>query len=504
MTWRRFATAILLALATSAPADGQLSAAKVALSGETAPNSGGLTFTDFGWPSLDAGGRIAFFASLNGSTGIYSTASGMLDKVARIGDMAPNSGGFAFTGFVEPVIGGGVSFYASFGGSSGGGRGIFSTASGALDRVALSGETAPGSGGQFFTDFGPAVAIDRGSHVAFAAGLSGGAEGIYNTASGALGKVAITGETAPNSGGLAFTGFMEPAIGGGRVAFAARLTGDVWGVYSTASGALDKVAKVGDTAPNSGGLTITGLLDPGIDGGGRVVFFATLSGNNTGVFSTASGTLHKVALSGETAPASGGLTFTGVSGGSIAGGKVAIAGVLSDGSRGIYSTTSGTLGVVARSGTTAPGTGGATFAPDFGGPAINASGHLAFLGALTLGGPVTVANDTGLWAQGPDGSLFLVVREGDLFDSDGLGTMRTVSGIRFLAGGGFGGADTQAIGWNDFHQITFELNFTDGNHGVYVAPVPEPSAILAVGLATLGAATVWRWRRLTDAVRASR
>ena len=87
---------------------------------------------------------------------------------------------------------------------------------------------------------------------------------------------------------------------------------------------------------------------------------------------------------------------------------------------GIWTGAPNNLHLVAKTGDPAPGVDG-TFSrlsfPNFSYPVINAQGSVAFSAAIT-GPDVDETNDTGIWAQDPDGTLHLIVREGQLGPSE--------------------------------------------------------------------------------------
>lgn len=120
---------------------------------------------------------------------------------------------------------------------------------------------------------------------------------------------------------------------------------------------------------------------------------------------------------------------------------------------GIWSEGSGSMALVARNGSQAPGApAGANF-NSFGTPVINAGGQVAFTATLqTTGGGVTASNDAGLWAEDPSGVLTLVVREGDLF-TVAPGDIRTITAINFATGSG--GEDGRGITFNDDYRWCF-------------------------------------------------
>ena len=166
---------------------------------------------------------------------------------------------------------------------------------------------------------------------------------------------------------------------------------------------------------DSGSLAVAGVFNSSV----------TENGVATGIWSNQSGTLTTIALQGTQPPGYLGWKFNPMPAptGQPSGvwfndeGDVAFLGEIVAGSNysiGIWSTTGGSLHVVATDGTPAPGTGsGVNFynngSPTM--PALNPSGQVAFFGDLTGTGIVHATNDTGLWAQ-HNGTLALVARAG--------------------------------------------------------------------------------------------
>ena len=81
-----------------------------------------------------------------------------------------------------------------------------------FETIALSGQTAPGTG-QTFTAFGSPALNDAGQTAFFASTTSAGGndQGIFSEGSGTLGLVAFEGGTAPGTG-QTFTGFAAPLL----------------------------------------------------------------------------------------------------------------------------------------------------------------------------------------------------------------------------------------------------------------------------------------------------
>ncbi|HEV7866529.1 MAG TPA: choice-of-anchor tandem repeat NxxGxxAF-containing protein, partial [Chthoniobacteraceae bacterium] len=157
---------------------------------------------------------------------------------------------------------------------------------------------------------------------------------------------------------------------------------------------------------------------------------------------------------------------------------------------GVWGSLSGTLNLVAREGSQAPGLAPGvvfgTFKPQAGVEALvtaNNEGQVAFKLSLT-GTNVNPDNDTTLWAQRPDGVLALIAREGDMWQV-GVGDLREVVNIGFDPGDP---GNQFSDGWNDLSQIAFTLEFLDNSSGIFVVQVPEPGAasLLFVGATLLG------------------
>jgi hypothetical protein len=201
----------------------------------------------------------------------------------------------------------------------------------------------------------------------------------------------------------------------------------------------------------------------------QVAFIGFLTGpgvttsNQSGIWSNVGGSLALVTRAGSPAPGAGSqANFSSFGNGSHANvalnnaGNMAFIGTLagfsvtSSNSTGMWSTSGGSLALIARQGSQAPGTSaGTTFSSMINDrPCFNASGQVAFFGALSAGNGVTLANDTGIWAQ-RNGSLVLIAREGSQepglpagnnfgdFNPNGLNTpgFNSSGGVAFTASG---------------------------------------------------------------------
>jgi hypothetical protein len=517
---------------SAAAAAGQMKYDTIALSGATGsslglgPNVGaGVNFDSFiSTPVLNAAGDVAFYGVLGGTgvdgtnySGLWSTAGGTLSLVARQG---VNFGNFNDFASLPPVLNadGEVAFYHPYYPAAS----IWSTVGGTLAVVAREGNAGPGpnvGAGVNFISFGN-HALNAAGEVAFNGQLTGTGvtsannTGIWSTVGGTLAVVAREGNAGPgpNVGtGVNFSSLGGPVLNSaGAVAFGGTLTGtgvlagNDGGIWSTVGGTLAVVAREGGggPGPNVGaGVNFSSLGSPVINAAGEIAFRGDLTGtgvnsaNDSGIWSTAGGTLTVVAREGSGAPGLnlglGGALFGPVIN---AAGEVAFRSRIGNSDYGIWSNTGGTLAVVALSGNVGPGPNVGTgvnfsFLDD---PSINAAGDVAFRGILT-GTGVDDTNDGGLWSTA-GGVLHVVVREGELFDVDpGPGMdLRTISHIDFgLDSDPSGGEDGRTLTFNDDGLLTFELEFTDDSSGIFTAMVPEPS-----GLAMLSASALALLRRV--------
>ena len=531
----------------------------VVLSGEHAPGTpAGYTFGVWDYPVLDSSGRVAFSATLRfgsiGSTmggGIWSEGPGALTLVARHGERPPGTAtGVVFDSlyeFFSPVLirSGRTTFFARLGTALGGSvnnennSGIWSEGVGALALVAREGSQAPGTPvGAMFDEFEPSifgynnlVSNDLGQ-TAFLGRLktTGGGvtnsnnSGIWSGGAGSLALVAREGSQAPGTptGALfedfpndANPVFSNPVLNNvGQTAFVAALrfgTGGVnganaSGIWSEGSGTLALVAREGSQAPGapSGASFRSFTGSVALNDAGQTAFLAALrdnaggvtDDNNWGIWSEGSGTLALVAREGSQAPgAPQGANFNSLGSPLLSGsGRTAFygslkttgGGVTADNDTGIWSEGSGALALVAREGSQAPGTPVGTNFSAFGGMALNGSGRVAFYGHLqTTGGGVTAANDNGIWAEDSRGVLRLVAREGNAIEI-APGDFRTLSLIRFA--GTSGGQDGRGVTFNDDFTLAFYAYFTDGSGGVFTATlaIPEPSSLSLLALSVVG------------------
>ncbi len=470
----------------------------VVLSGTAAPGTSD-DFSSFDIPNLNSAGRAAFRGVVTGpgvnsvnEQGIWSEGGGSLALVARTGSGAPGtSADFSFLN--SPVLNGAgqTAFLGTLllgpGAGSDDNTGIWSEGGGSLALVAREGSAAPGASADF--SFLTSPGFNSAGQTAFFAGLTGAGvvssnnTGIWSEGGGPLALVAREGSAAP--GTSSDFSFLESPIlnGAGQTAFLGTLTGsgvnanNNRGIWSEGGGSLDLAVRTGNVAPGTS-ADFSFLSSPDFNGAGQVAFWGELTGsgvtsnNNRGIWSEGSGALALVARTGDLAPGTsadfsllinpvlngaGQTAFTGFLSG---------AGVSSSNDRGIWSEEGGSLDLIARKGSGAPGT-----SADFSflsSPILNGEGQTAFWANLT-GTGVDNSNNFGIWAQDTSGVLTLIARNGDQLDvDDGLGTdLRTISELGFIA---FNGSeDGRASVFNNLGQVVFRASFTDGSSGIFVS-----------------------------------
>jgi hypothetical protein len=371
----------------------------IALEGDTAPGTGGGTYSSFGIdPSINTSGDVAFLASVTGGTalsGIFVDSGGTDTAVALVGDTAPGTGGGTYSSLAGPSVNasGDVAFWSFMTGGTAL-SGIFVDSGGTDTAVALVGDTAPGTGGGTYSSFGIDLSINASGDVAFSASLTGGSAsaGIFVDSGGTDTAVALQGDSAPGTGGGTYTFLSSASINAsGDVMFSSPLTGGSAsaGIFVDSGGTDAAVALDGDTAPGTGGGIYAGFFDPSINASGDVAFIGSVTSGTafSGVFVDSGGTDTAVSLDGDSAPGTGGGTYSSFVGASInVFGDVAFRGFPMGGTvfDGIFVDSGGTDTAVALGGGTAPGTGGGTYA-GFSNPSINASREVAFTGFATGG-----------------------------------------------------------------------------------------------------------------------
>jgi hypothetical protein len=495
--------------------------------------------------SLNSAGQVSVVGLLglpDGSAVAVSETTGSLQVVARSGQSAPGSqsGVFENIGEISADASGRISFSAVLAGTvATSNSGIWTENGGTLRAIVVEGSDAPGTavGAKFgnFTLHGTSYSSNEAGQIVFPAQLQQGSGGVTNSNDrgiwidngGLLSLVAREASPAPDvaPGGTFATIRAAQINQSGQIVFPADLqpgTGDVtvdsqFGLWDGNPGAPELVARQGQHLP---GTPDEHLLHHfytyAIGDGGHVVFTAELGpfgvitiDNFNGIWSGKKNDLHLVARRGDHAPGTPAGAVYGGSGNSGSGFyppainihgdvafqsdlRVGLGGVNLSNDSAIWVEKSGIVQLVVREGDFAPGVPGGFF-HDFiepAAPLFNNSGHIAFSAVLSSSnGAVSNANNRGIWAQDPLGTLTLVARTGDLVDvDDGPGVdLRTIS-LLLLRSGSTGQSGTPNT-FNDAGQLAFEARFTDGTQGVFLwSPnnVPEPSTISVLLIGTTG------------------
>ena len=233
-----------------------------------------------------------------------------------------------------------------------------------------------------------------------------------------------------------FASFGTPAINvHDGVAFAGTLTlksgvtsandFGIWADNSTPVRTL--VAQIGSAAPGTSGFFLT-LSDPTYNDDGQVAFLGTL----------------KVATGQATAT-----TATG-----------------------IWSNSSGSLQLVARQGSAAPGTAG-TFA-SFTSLGLTESGGVVFYGTLNTGTGITSANNAGVWEGNSTSDLHAVLLLGQTVQGETLSTISFQPVLPYVNG--------QTRNFAPNGDIVCDATFTDGSNGVVTVFGDSPALAITSGV----------------------
>ncbi len=460
---------VLLVLLGPSKMIAQVNFSQIVLSGDSAPGVADGDFLDFEFPSINATGDVAFWASLNTqleTSGIFGPTSGVgspLGMLAITGATAPGTGGEVFDVIFRddpPAINGSgdVAFGARL---LNGECAVFGPTSGAgspLGLVAIANAPAPGTDGAEYQFLGSVGSLDDSGGTSFLAILQTGTgppvdpsnwAAIFGPTSGAGSPVdAIAREDTPAPGvddGSEFDFFFVPVSNAsGDVAFLGGLrtgTGPVvnssssqaiFGPTSGPGSPLGPVAREGDAAPGANGAMYAAFFAPAINASGDVTFNVLLR-------------------------------------------TEAETGEFIDAGEAIYGPTAGagsSLGLIARENTPAPGLAdGAEFADVSLFPSINAPGTIAFTAALRTGtGPVVNESNDGALFTSVAGQLRCILREGDQITvtlADNSTEERTVGSI-----------ELSQAGLNDAGTMALLLSFTDGSQGIFTADVSTASPLL--------------------------
>ncbi|MEM9704249.1 MAG: choice-of-anchor tandem repeat NxxGxxAF-containing protein, partial [Planctomycetota bacterium] len=286
---------------------------QIARAGQAAPDGNGTFSNFFNFnPALNDSGQAAFLGVLTGTSGggtdnsgLFRSSGGALTQITREGQAAPDGNG-TFSGFGVPSGGfgppalndaGQVAFSGFLTGTAGGGAdnsGIFRGAGGTLTRIAREGQAAPDGNGILASFENPA--LNNAGQAAFLGNLTGTSggfsddRGIFRGAGGALTQIAREGQAAPDGNGTLSSFNADIVLNdAGQAAFFGDLIGtaggvtDNTGLFRGSGGALTRIAREGQAAPDGNGTfgAFVGAA-PALNDAGQAAFLAILTGNSGG------------------------------------------------------------------------------------------------------------------------------------------------------------------------------------------------------------------------------
>jgi kumamolisin len=237
--------------------------------------------------------------------------------------------------------------------------------------------------------------------------------------------------------------------------------------FNTLGFVTELLVAAGDAAGASGAEYLT-FGSPAINDLGNLAFQATLeagaggvtAADNSGIWTGTAGGLLSVASTGSLAPGTSAVFSTLANPVYNDNGAVAFVGALKGASAatntGVWSTSGGSLALVARRGAHAPGYAtGVTFSA-LDALALPDAGGAILLATVNAG---SAATDRGIWAGDSTADLQLIVKEGDTYNG------QTISNIAFLPTLPYVSGQTRS-----FDQITGDLVFRasiGGNTGIF-------------------------------------
>jgi hypothetical protein len=269
---------------------------------------------------------------------------------------------------------------------------------------------------------------------------------------------------------------------------------------------VTQVAATGQP-PGDGLPTLASLGNAAVEFNDGAAFRATITGaattSNTGIWANQndtsdSGALTLVAQTGATAAGTGGAVFATLGdpvyndnedvafGATL---KVATGLVTTATENGVWATNAFALGLIAREGSVAPGAGAATFST-FGSVGLTDNAGAILL--ATLGGTgVTTANNEGVWEGATAGALTLMLRSGEMVTTDApLNPVKTIAAFSFLPTETVVNGQTRGFGPSTGH-LAATATYTDKSTGIVeVTTTPgAPTAVVTSGDGAAGTAT---------------
>ena len=269
---------------------------------DTVTTNGGA-FSGFGISSINSGGAVAFYTTLDaGGDGIFTNTVGSSTATTIADRNTTNNGVFNnFNNFVSINDLGTVAFVATL---DAGGSGVFTNAGGSSTASIIADNTTTNSGA-FESFTAPVINVD--GTVAFRANLDSLANGIFTNTVGSPTASIIADSTTTNGGAFSVLGV--PNINsGGKVAFFSNLDTGRNGIFTNTAGS-STTASVADTTNTNGGAFSNFIGSPDINTGGTVVFFADLDTGGTGIFTNREGSFTADSIANSTTTNGGAFSF---------------------------------------------------------------------------------------------------------------------------------------------------------------------------------------------------
>jgi hypothetical protein len=200
-------------------------------------------------------------------------------------------------------------------------RGVFVYDGTTFQEVAMRGDVAPGTGGEVFFNFSQ-TRINDTDQVAFVVGFEPpflGTAGVFlGSTAGPPAKIAVIGETAPGTGGGTYGSFQIIGLNNaGQVAFVSSILGGSTSlaVFAGSTSGVSKVVARGDPATGTTGTFGVLIQNPFLNAAGDVAFAAQVIGGgpaNQGVWiGNSTGAPAKVMVNSDPTGTSLGGTFGG-------------------------------------------------------------------------------------------------------------------------------------------------------------------------------------------------
>jgi hypothetical protein len=365
-------------------------------------------------------------AACVGLCGPVTLGSGTTGVVALTGDAAAGTAeGVVFDSFIPPMLNnlGQVTLLSRLAGEgvdSSNDQGLWRVGPGGFELVGRSGSPAPGmEPGVLFATFGRPVLNDTGQ-MTLAAHLTGSGVGpdndfaIWQGMPGSWNLLARTGSPAPGTpDGVVFSSFTSGVMNeAGHVAAVANLTGagvdasNNRGLWRLGADTPALIARSGSPAPGTGTGVNFSWIQPNsmLNDAGQVAFRANVTGdgvsssNDEAIWHGGPDSLSLVARKGSTAPGTAS-TFSLLSTPRLNNeGEVVFRALLTGGGIGIWAGKAEAVGLVARNGDPAPGAAPDDVFTGFWDPMLNDAGQVLFRAATS---PNQI--NQGIWRAGSSG-----------------------------------------------------------------------------------------------------